>query len=85
MNKHNKQLKLVVKNGEIMAIYNDALIGLYGDATCVETRRASHVEPRGAGWDADLSPVGGPLLAGFRTRAEALSAEVKYLNDHIIK
>ena len=83
MSKSNKQLKLVVKNGVITAIYDDALIPLF-DGAEVNTMRASHVEPRGAGWEADLSPVGGPLLTGFKTRSEALGAEVSYLNEHVI-
>jgi hypothetical protein len=84
MSKLTKQLKLVVKNGVIHAIYDDALIGLFEDAT-VSTRRASHVEPvDGGGWSADLSPVGGPMLWNFKTRKDALDAEARYINQHVI-
>jgi len=43
-------------------------------------RRASHVEPTPEGeWTADMSPVGGPTLGPFATRAEALGQEKAWL------
>jgi len=46
----------------------------------VSIRRASHVEPTDDGrWQADLSPVDGPVLGPFARRSEALSAEVEWL------
>ncbi len=48
-------------------------------------RRVSHVEPAPTGgWAADLSPVGGPTLGPFPTRAAALAAEVEYLTTHVL-
>jgi hypothetical protein len=48
--------------------------------------RASQVQPEptpdGVRWHADLSPVGGPKLAGFETRQAALDAEVEWLNTN---
>jgi hypothetical protein len=45
--------------------------------------RASHVEPDAHGqWHADLSPVSGPLLGPFATRAQALAAEESWLLAH---
>ena len=85
MSKPNKQLKLVVKNGAITSVYDDALVPLIQHARRSETKRASHVEPRGLVWDADLSPIGGPLFAGFKTRQEALDAEVYYLNNYYLE
>jgi hypothetical protein len=85
MSKLSKQIKLVVKSGVITSIYDDALVSLFADAATVNTSRASNVEPDGAGWMADLAPVGGPILKGFTTRQDALDAEVQYLNRHIIK
>ena len=88
MSKPAKQLKLVVKDGgTINAIYDDALVPLFDQASKVDLRRASHVEPDAAlpGWFADLTPVGGPVLRYFKTRKEALEAEVDYLNRHVIK
>ena len=64
--------------GDARAIYDESIdLSALG---AVEVRRASHVEPDGAGgWYADLSPVGGPVLTGFRLRSEALAAEVAWL------
>lgn len=47
--------------------------------------RASHVEPDGAGWSADLTPIGGPVLSGFKKRSEALKAEIEYINKELGK
>jgi hypothetical protein len=45
--------------------------------------RASHVEPDQQGrWQADLSPVGGPVLGPFLRRSEALEAERSWLEEH---
>ena len=49
----------------------------------VSIRRASHVEPTDDGrWQADLSPVDGPVLGPFARRSEALSAEVEWLQTN---
>ncbi len=49
----------------------------------VAIRRGSHVEPVACGWwTADLSPVNGPVLGPFKTRSEAISAEVDWLHQH---
>jgi hypothetical protein len=88
---HSKQLKLVVRHGTIRAIYDDELTALF-DGADVKIERASHVEPytvgpeldRLQGWSADLSPVGGPLLANFPTRQAALDAEAYWLNQNVI-
>ena len=59
-------------------IYADDLSPLLdeGDATVT---RVSHVEPSCVdgqhGWTADMTPVDGPVLGPFTTRAEALDAE----------
>ena len=45
--------------------------------------RASHVEPDPDGrWQADLRPVGGPVLGPFDRRSEALAAELAWLEAH---
>lgn len=87
MSRSSKKIKLVIDHGGLIkAIYDDALTALMADAE-VDIRRASHVEPDSDGyceWSADMSPVGGPVLRGFGTRSEALKAEVKYLEKHVI-
>jgi hypothetical protein len=90
MRKPAKQLKLVIERGQIRSIHDDALTTLFDGAEVV-IRRASHVEPHqtqwGDGvsyWQADLSPVGGPILTGFKTRGEALDAELQYLQEHVV-
>jgi hypothetical protein len=77
---------LVVKpDATIVALYDDALLPLMHQGE-TSTRRASHVEPSPAGteWEADLSPVGGPLLTGFSTRAAALAAERAYIETNVL-
>jgi hypothetical protein len=46
--------------------------------------RASHCEPSGTQWIADLAPVDGPLLGPFPSRAAALAAEVDWLNANYL-
>lgn len=74
----------IAPDGSITMIYNDELAGLLTLGQS-EIRRASHVEPEpGGGWAADMSPVGGPTLAGFALRSEALAAEVEWLKKEVI-
>ena len=50
----------------------------------LDIKRASHVEPdqKNPGtWYIDLSPVGGPRVDGFESRATALAAEEEWLNQ----
>jgi hypothetical protein len=72
----------ITPHGTVVCIYSEAL-----DLTplgSLSITRASHVEPDRQGrWQADLSPVGGPLLGEFRTRSEALAAEIAWLQQHL--
>ena len=77
---------IVVKpSGEIVALYDDALLPLMHQGTTTTTR-ASHVEPAptGAGWTADLSPVHGPVLGSFTTRRAALAAERVWIETNVL-
>jgi hypothetical protein len=68
-------------NGTAQCLYNEE-INLAKLGT-LDIKRASHVEPDPENpgmWYADLAPVGGPMLKGFATRAEALEAEANWLN-----
>jgi hypothetical protein len=78
--------KLVVRpNGRIEFIYQDDLRGLLAEGHATITR-ASHVEPTvDSRWAADMTPVDGPPCLGpFDTRAEALAAEVAWLEQHVL-
>lgn len=75
---------VVDPNGTIRLIYEDDLRGLLQVGQGKVTR-ASHVEPTVDGrWTADLTPVNGPVLGPFETRAEALQTEVSYLIAHVL-
>lgn len=81
-----KKHVIKIKDGRIRFIYDDKLRGLmdHGKAT---VHRASHVEPivtNGIKWQADLSPVKGPILGPFNGRQEALDREVEWLRDNNI-
>ena len=47
-------------------------------------RRASHVEPCPGGWSVDMSPVGGQVYGPFAKRSEALAAETRWLEEHVL-
>ena len=67
--------------GDVLCLYDETL--LLADFGRLTIARGSHVEPTAAGhWNADLSPVGGPLLGSFATRSEALAAEREWLEQH---
>jgi hypothetical protein len=70
-------------DGEINAIYSDALVPLLDEGDSTVTR-ASSVEPcEGGGWAADLSPVApGVVLTGYKLREDALRDEVKWLKEN---
>jgi len=71
---------LVGPDGTVRFIHDDDIAEALADVGPATVRRASHVEPDGAGrWYADMAPVGGPLLEGFSRRDEALRAERVWL------
>ena len=73
---------LIRPDGELRCVYDEALdLTSLGRAVI---RRASHVEPDGAGyWWADLGPVSGPTLGPFTRRSAALQAETAWLGGHL--
>lgn len=78
------ELAIVIDgDGSVRFIYDDALVGLFGEEARWQIRRASHVEPcaRG-GWTADMTPIGGPVLGPFPLRSAALAAERDWLTQH---
>lgn len=72
---------IIDSNGALRFIYKDEFVGLLDEGNA-EIKRASHVEPTENGWNADLSPVGGPMLGPYTLRQEALDAEVAWLEKH---
>ena len=73
-------------SGDLTAIYTDAIdFAALGDFLGgeVSVRRASHVEPAGLAWSADMGPVDGPVLGPFPSRAEALAREVEFLRGRL--
>jgi len=77
-------MKILIKpDGTTVFIYDDRLRSLMAEGKS-EIRRASHVEPTKDGkWEADMSPVNGPILGPFETREEALREEVKWLEARL--
>jgi len=72
---------IIAPGGAVRGIYTEDIdLAAIGSATIT---RASLVEPDQQGsWQADLSPVGGPVLTGFPHRSEALAAELAWLESH---
>ena len=75
-------MKLLIRpDGTVRAIYDETInLAALGRPTIT---RASSVEPDEQGrWQADLQPVGGPVLGPFDRRSEALEAEREWLERH---
>lgn len=67
--------------GHLRSVYDDELGELFRNMEARITR-ASHVEPdpsRFGYWFVDMTPVGGPVVAGFSKRQEALEWEMQWL------
>ena len=71
----------VAPDGTVQASYDEASdLARLGR---LAIRRASHVEPTPEGrWQADLSPISGPVLGAYDRRSEALEAERAWLEQH---
>jgi hypothetical protein len=68
-------------DGRIRCLYDESLA--LDELGQLQIQRGSHVEPDAAGqWQADLSPVGGPLLGPFAGRSQALAAERRWLETN---
>jgi len=75
-------MEIVVSHtGSVRCVYDDAL-DLHSLGR-IDIRRGSHVEPDDHGhWQADMSPVNGPILGPFKRRQDALKAERAWLLAH---
>ena len=76
-------LLLIKPDGTVSCVYAEAIdLKRLGD---LALRRASHVEPGpGGDWWADLAPAAGPLLGPFARRSDALAAETRWLETHLL-
>ncbi len=78
-----QSLKLAIEpGGAIVAIYDDSLAGLIEQGH-VDIARVSDVEPYDNGGWLAVMRRDGARLGPFRLRAEALAAEVDYLNARL--
>ena len=77
----NASLLEIAPDGTIQFLWDDALAPLM-ELGSGSLQRASHVEPQGTEWGADLSPIGGPTLGNFPLRSDALAAERDWLQQH---
>lgn len=78
---------IIEPDGTVRFVYSDALAAVF-DGEALHTTRASHVEPCGRGWMADMAPIGGPILFAsdgnaFKTRQAALDAERAYIRKEL--
>ena len=72
---------LIAPTGGIRCVYGED-VNLH-QLGRLSIQRGSHVEPTADGqWTADLSPVNGPVLGPFSSRADALAAEQTWLLKH---
>jgi len=75
---------ITIHDDRLVFIYTDDLAPLLNEGISTVTR-VSHVEPFHVdgrhGWTADMTPVNGPVLGPFVTRAEALDAEHVWLQE----
>lgn len=76
-------VSVIVSPARLAFVYDDRLQPFIHRTAGPVVTRASHVEPSASGWTADLSPVNGPTLGPFTTRAEALAAEVDWLGRNL--
>jgi hypothetical protein len=71
-------IDITIQGDHMMFIYTDELALLLDEGSATVTR-VSHVEPlyqnEQHGWTADMTPVDGPVLGPYTTRAYALDAE----------
>ena len=79
-----EHLVVIRPDGAIEFIYDDTFAPVL-EAGDFNVRRASHVEPTKDGqWQADMAPVGGPVLPPAATRHAALAQENRWLEVHLL-
>jgi len=74
----------VDEDGSVTFVHDDRVAEALGDLGKATTTRVSHVEPDHlGGWAADMRPLGGPVLGSYRTRQEALAAELEWVAQYL--
>ena len=73
-------LKFRFTGDQFEAVYDDEIADVLPRLGTYAVRRASHVEPCGNGWTADMKPMGGPVLGPYHLRSQALAAEREWLS-----
>lgn len=82
---------LLIKDGKVKSLYKDGsshqLLEKLGGKAAI--RRASFVEAPETELDnieftVDLTPSGGPILKGFSSYEEAVTAEIAWLNQNTL-
>jgi len=75
---------VITADGAIRCLYTEAIdLRSLGQP---HIQRGSHVDPTPNGrWQADLAPMGGPMLGPFPLRSDALAAESQWLEENWLK
>lgn len=88
-----KRHPIKISGGSVEFLHDDQLYGHLAKHGAATAKRASHVEPSTINgevrWTADMSPSNGSILdndgKGYKTRKEALDAEVAWLKENRFK
>jgi len=75
-------IRFVFTGDHFAAVYDDEIADVLPTLGTFNIARASHVEPVGGAWIADMSPSGGDVIGPFPLRADALAAERAWLREH---
>jgi hypothetical protein len=82
---------LLIKDGKVTSLYKDGsshqLLEKLGGKASI--KRASFVEApeevlNDIEFTVDLTPSGGPVMRGFKTYAEAVEAEINWINENTL-
>ena len=81
--------KIVIKkDGTIIFVYNERIINLFSKIPNDRfDKRASYVEPdpdKPGEWVVDLTLSEGPKINGFKKRSDAITFELKWLDENIL-
>ncbi len=78
-------MKLYIdEQGNVSAVHVDGIEDFLpsGERT---TERVSDVEWKNGSWQADMSRIGGPVVASEETRGAAIEREVEWLEQNMVR